>query len=124
MRNTALAVLAAFLLLALSGCASTGFLGFLATTKQVDQKLAEQSARVGEELTAEKAELGQLKRELEEIRTLKEQARTAVEQMARTQAAVDELRASGGRVEERLAALPAETLKWMIDILQNALDRE
>jgi vacuolar-type H+-ATPase subunit I/STV1 len=103
---------------------SSGFLGFLATTKQVDQKLADQDARITQELAEKKAELEKVKKELADLQLLKEQTQAAVKQMLATQEAITELQALAGQVEGRLDNLPTETLQRMIEILQKALNQQ
>ncbi len=110
MKGIALVVLAAVVLAALSGCFSTGFMGFLATTEQVDKKIADQDAKASRELEAQKAELAKLQQQMADFQTLKEQA--------------EELRTLAKKVEGRLATLPKETLQKLVDILQSALGQE
>jgi septal ring factor EnvC (AmiA/AmiB activator) len=114
MRRMSVIVLAALVTLGLSGCFSTGFMGFLATTEQVDKKIADQDAKVGKELEAQKAELAKVQKELADVQAVKQQA----------QATVDELRAVAKRVEGRLTAIPSETLQKLVEILQAALSQE
>jgi len=56
-------ILIPLIILLLSGCAHTGFLGFLATTKYVENKMEEQKAELEEDIEAVE-ELGQ---ELEDM---------------------------------------------------------
>jgi septal ring factor EnvC (AmiA/AmiB activator) len=114
MKRMTLIVLAALVALSLSGCFSTGFMGFLATTEQVDKKVAAQDEKLAKELVAQKAELAKVQQELADVQTMKEQA----------QAAVDELKATAKKVEERMSTLPKETLMKLVDILQTALSQE
>ena len=55
----------------LSGCASTGFLGFLATTDYVNAKTKKLEAD-------QAAEIGKLKAQMAEIETLKQQMQTTL----------------------------------------------
>lgn len=56
-------ILIPLIVLLFSSCASTGFLGFLATTKYVEKKLEEQKAEIDEEITA----VEQLGKDLEDL---------------------------------------------------------
>ena len=93
--------------LALSGCVSGKFLG-LATADYVDAKvkaLTDQQA----------AEIGSLKAQLE-------QARAAVEQVNQTKKTVDDLQALAKRAEAKIASIPKDVIKQIVDILQAALN--
>jgi uncharacterized membrane protein len=110
MKRFSLVVLAAVVLLGLSGCFSTGFMGFLATTEQVDKKIADQEAKVAKDLEGQKAELAKIQQDIADIQALKQQA--------------EEMRTLAKDVEERLTTLPKETLQKLVDIVQNALNKE
>jgi membrane protein involved in colicin uptake len=114
MKRILFVVLAAGLLLGMSGCFSTGFMGFLATTEMVDKKVAEQQAAVGKDLDAQRAEMEQMKKDLAEVTSLKDQAKATVE----------EIRALSKKVEGKLVTIPKETLQKLVDILQAALSQE
>ncbi len=105
-----------------SGCASTGFLGFLATTDSVDQRIAERDAAVKEELEAQKAEIGRMSRDLKELENVKADAAEAVEQASQSRQSVEELRALIDDLESRLLDLPEQTLRRIIEILQASLE--
>ncbi len=96
--------------LVLSGCATTGFLGFLVTTKQMNKALDTRD----QEITA-------LKTELEGYRTMKADAEKAVADMQATIQAVDELQDVADQAVERIAAIPAETIQRIVQLLQAAL---
>jgi hypothetical protein len=95
--------------LALSGCASGRFLGFLATNDYVDQK--------NKELADKQAlEISQLKAQVAEDKALLEQAKTAVDQ-------VKDLQALAKRVESKLTSVPKDVIKQIIEALQSSLDQ-
>jgi hypothetical protein len=140
-----LVVPALFLSLALGGCASTGFMGFLATTEYVDKKLAAEEEKARAEQERQKAETERIAQELKEVLAVKEQAAGAAEQAARAveQAVGASEQAAGAReaadsaaqmseetkkaleeLEAKLAALPEETLRKLIDIIQASLSQE
>ena len=110
-----LVVLAVLVALALSGCASGNFLGFIATNQYVDTKtkaLADQQA----------TEIAGLKAQLAENKALLDQARAAVDQMNETQKTVADLQALAKRAEARIASIPRDVIKKIIDTLQASLD--
>jgi hypothetical protein len=100
--------------LALSGCASGKFLGFLATTDYVDAQ-----AKAVEEKQA--AEIEALKAQIAEYQAVKEQAQAAVDQVNQTQKTVADLQALAQRAEARIGSIPKEVIKQIVDILQAAL---
>jgi hypothetical protein len=109
-------VLVIIVILAFSGCASGKFLGFLATTDYVDAKvkaLTDQQA----------AEISSLKAQLEENKALLDQARAAVEQVGQTKKTVDDLQALAKRAEAKIASIPRDVIKQIVDILQSALNQ-
>jgi hypothetical protein len=109
-------VLVVLVALALSGCASGKFLGFLATSDYVDAKakaLTEQQS----------AEISSLKAQLEENKALLDQARAAVEQVNQTKKTVDDLQALAKRAEAKIASIPRDVIKQIADILQAALNQ-
>jgi hypothetical protein len=100
MRRIAQAVIVALAFASLSACVSTGFLGFLTTTKQMDL-----------ELEARDQEIAALKAELAGYRALKADAEEAIRQVAETRT----------MVEERMESLPVDTIRRIIEILRAAL---
>lgn len=105
----------------LSGCASTGFLGFLATTDSVDQQIAERDAAVRKELEAQKAEIDRMSKNLEELETLRDDTKEAVEQASQSRQSIEELRALIDDLESKILDLPEQTLRRIIEILQASL---
>jgi predicted nucleic acid-binding Zn-ribbon protein len=100
--------------LALSGCASGKFLGFLATTDYVDAQ-----AKAVEEKQA--AEIEALKAQLAEYEAVKEQAQAAVNQVNQVQKTIQDLQAAAQKAEARIGSIPKEVIKQIVDILQAAL---
>ena len=107
----ALVVLAA---LALSGCASGKFLGFLATTDYVDAKAKTQAEQ-------QAAQIEQLKSQIAANQAAVDQAKAAVEQVDRIQKALDELQALAKRTEDKVNSVPKEVIRQIADILQKSL---
>jgi outer membrane murein-binding lipoprotein Lpp len=127
--------LALFAVVALSGCMSTGFLGFLATTDSVnklmadqqakmDQKIADEDSKVSGELNQQRADVAQISSDLKEFQDIKTQAMTAIDSISTTQKNVEELQALVKQLESRMGTLPDETLQRIIDVLQASLNRK
>jgi TolA-binding protein len=116
-----LVVLAAF---ALAGCASGSFLG-LATTKYVDEKQKAaadaQTAELEQLKAAQAAQIDQIKAQLADYEAIKQQAQAAIDQMTQTTKTVTELQALAKRAEDRIATIPTEVIRQIVDILQSAL---
>jgi hypothetical protein len=109
-----LIALTAAAVLALSGCASGKFLGFLATTDYVDAQ-----AKAVQDKQA--AEIEALKAQLAEYQSVKQQAQDAVDQVKQTQKTIEDLQALAQRAEARIGSIPKEVIKQIVDILQAAL---
>ena len=105
-----LIVLAVIAIIALSGCASGKFLGFLATTDYVDRQKKEQAV-----------EIAALKAQLADYQALKTQAQAAIEQMNQSQKTIQDLQALAQRAEARINSIPREVIKQIVDILQASL---
>ena len=103
-------VLAVIAAVALTGCASGKFLGFLATTDYVDKQKKEQAA-----------EIAALKAQLAEYQTLKTQAQAAIDQMNQSQKTIQDLQALAQRAEARIGQIPREVIRQIVDILQASL---
>ena len=102
-------VLAVIAAVALSGCASGKFLGFLATTDYVDAKTKAQDAQIAD-----------LKAQLADYQSLKAQAQAAIDQMNQSQKAIQDLQSMAQRTQDRLTSLPKEVIRQIVDILQAA----
>jgi hypothetical protein len=107
-------ILVVLVSLALTGCVSGKFLGFLATADYVD-------AKAKEVVDQQAAEIGQLKAQLADYQVIKEQAQAAAAQVSQTQKTIDDLQALAKRAEERIGSIPREVIKQIVDILQSAL---
>jgi len=108
-RMKKLAIVLVVVAVALAGCASGNFLGFIATNTYVDQKdkeLADKQA----------AEIAQLKAQIAEDKALLEQAKAAVDQ-------VKDLQSLAKRVESKLSSVPKDVIKQIIEALQASLDQ-
>ena len=119
-RLVALCVIA----ISLCGCTSTGFLGFLATTEYVNSKDAEttaEAARVAEET---QAALAEIRSDVDELKALREETQKSIDLVADTQKTIGELQALAAAVEGRIASLPVETLRQIVEILQTYLSQQ
>ncbi|MGO9413239.1 MAG: hypothetical protein ACLQCB_21130 [Spirochaetia bacterium] len=100
---------------ALTGCASGNFLGFIATNKYVDDKtkvLADDQAK----------QIADLKAQLADYQKVKEQAQAAVDQVNENQKTIADLQALAKRVEGKLDQMPKDVIKQLIAALQAALN--
>jgi septal ring factor EnvC (AmiA/AmiB activator) len=107
--------LASFLL---SGCATTGFLGFLATTKYVEGKVQSAATETRSQLAETQADLEQTRKEVQRMQELAgriEGMQSEVSQMRKTS---EELKDLVHELERRLAVLPDQTLRLLADLIQ------
>jgi outer membrane murein-binding lipoprotein Lpp len=101
--------------LALTGCASGKFLGFLATNDYVDTKtktLADQQA----------AEIDQLKSRIADNAAEIEAAKAAVDKMNKVQKTVADLQETLKVLQDKIGSMPKEVLKQIVDTLQASLN--
>ena len=102
--------------LALSGCASGKFLGFLATTDYVDKKTKDLEAAT----KAQDAQIADLKAQIADYQSLKAQAQAALDQMNKNEQAIQGLQDAAQKVESRINSLPRDVIRQIVDILQAA----
>jgi methyl-accepting chemotaxis protein len=105
----------------LSGCTTTGFLGFLATTDSVDVRMAEQDARMKEEMELQRAQMDKMARDVKEMQDLRDSAAKAVEQTADARRSVEELKSLIAELEAKIGDLPEQTIRRIIALLQSSL---
>lgn len=108
--------------LLLSACATTGFLGFLATTSYVKGKVAQSTEQTFSQLDKTRADLEKMRADVERFQQLTGQVEGLLSEIARTQKATEELQQLAKEVEMRLAELPAETLQELVNLIQAYLD--
>ena len=107
----------------LGGCASTGFLGFLATTPYVRQRVdgaAREEARQREQL---EQEIDTLRRNVADIQRLTGELETLMRRIDRTERNTEELKSLTTLMQTRLEALPRDTLEELVVILQGYLKK-
>ena len=110
-------VLAVIAMVALAGCASGKFLGFLATTDYVDAKARDQAAVLKDQA----AQIESLKAQLADYQALKSQAQAAIDQMNQSQKTIQDLQTLAQRAEARIISIPKEVIRQIVDILQASL---
>ncbi len=93
-----------------TGCATTGFLGFLATTKYVDNKVGAAAAEASSALEQTRADL--------------EQTRKQVEDMQQLAGKMEGILAEVHDLELKLSQLPDQTLRLLADLIQNHLSSQ
>lgn len=111
MKKLIVLALAAFLS---TGCATTGFLGFLATTKYVDNKVGAAAAEASSALQETRADLEQTRKEVEGVQQLAGQMEGMLTEVSQVGKLVHEL-------ELRLSQLPDQTLRLLADLIQTHL---
>jgi len=104
-----LLIVAVVAAVALTGCASGKFLGFLATTDYVDAKTKDLEAKA----RAQDAQIADLKAQLADYQSMKAQAQAAIDQMSKSQQAIQDL-------ETRINSIPRQVIRQIVDILQSA----
>jgi DNA repair exonuclease SbcCD ATPase subunit len=114
MKKLIVVALAAFLS---TGCATTGFLGFLATTKYVDSKTVAVAAESSSALQEIRADLEQTRKEVEGIQQLAGQMEGMISEVSQVGKLVHEL-------ELRLGQLPDQTLRLLADLIQAHLSSQ
>jgi hypothetical protein len=111
MKKLIVLALAAFLS---TGCATTGFLGFLATTKYVDNKVGAAAAEASSALQETRADLEQTRKEVEGVQQLAGQMEGMLTEVSQVGKLVHEL-------ELRLSQLPDQTLRLLAELIQTHL---
>ena len=117
-----LLILAPLAWLVLSGCATTGFLGFLATTKYVNGKVEASSSEARSGLEETRTDLEQMRAEVTRFKELTGQVEGLLAEIARTRETTEELRRLTGELESRIKGLPEETLRELAGLIQAYLD--
>ncbi len=121
MKKLACAAVFAAAALAFSGCTSTGFMGFLATTEGVDAKIAEEDAALREELERQRAQLERVTQDLKNLQDVGEDAAAAAKEAEEARRTVEELKVLIAALQARVEELPDQTLQRIIEILQASL---
>ncbi len=120
--------LALIAVMAVSGCATNGFLGFgdpLTTSSYVDGALAESAVRIDateQETERIAREFAVIKTDIEALNTLKNEIENLVATMERNQKETVALQKLAARVGERLEEMPTEMLRQLVQALQTYLE--
>ena len=101
-------------ILILSGCTTTGFLG-LAKTTYVDERFAETDEKI---IT----ELEQLRKDIEQITELTDELDNLLNEISATKQATEDLQELAKGIEARFKELPKETLYQLVQIIQHYLE--
>ncbi len=120
-----ISVLAVGTLLALAACASTKpFLGFIATTGYVDQKMQAQSEANRKSLETIQADLQTLRADLGRFQDQTDQIKQIMDEIDKTRSQTQQLEQLAASVGDRLAGLPRETLLQLADLIQKNLTKD
>jgi len=113
--------IAVLLVSGLSGCATSGFLGFgdpLTTITYVDNAVAE----LEQKTEGVSADLALMRTEIEALTTLKNEIDDIIAVMEKNQEDTAELQGLADRVGERLDGMPVEMLRQLVEALQIYLE--
>ena len=126
-------VLLLFIAIALSGCATTGFLG-LATTKYVDRRISESDESMEEidrkldlayeDYDENRERLNELETEIQDLLQAKEELESLVEVIRQNEEATAELQDLAVRLERELETIPEDTLILLAELIQDYLDKD
>lgn len=122
--SLSMAVGAISLSLLLSSCASTGFLGFLATTQYVDKHLAtvQEETRAG--IAENTNEVRKVKSDVKSLSELRATMESLIGDIQKTKESTAELKKLASQMEARLNQIPKETLQELVQILQDYLKQQ
>jgi septal ring factor EnvC (AmiA/AmiB activator) len=106
----------------LGGCASTKpFLGFLATTGYVDQKMQAQTAANQQSLDKIQSDLKSLQDDVNKFQDQTGQIKQITDEISKTRDQTQQLEKLASTVGDRIAGLPRETLLQLADMIQKDL---
>ncbi|HUX50024.1 MAG TPA: hypothetical protein VMW73_04465 [Spirochaetia bacterium] len=110
--------------LTLAGCASTGFLGFLATTKYVDTHVAAEKSDTQAQFAETNNNVRKVQSYVQNVHELEVTLRSLIDDIKANQESTRELKALVGQLRSRLDAIPEETLRELVNILQEYLAKK
>ena len=109
----------------LAACASTKpFLGFLATTGYVDQKMQTQSEANKQSLDKIDSDLKSLQADVSKFQDQSSQIKQLLDEIDATKGQVDQLQKLASTVGDQIAGLPRETLLQLADLIQKSLAQQ
>lgn len=109
----------------LAGCASTKpFLGFLATTGYVEQKMQAQSDANKQSLDKIQQDLNALQSDVNKFQDQTTQIKQITDEIAKTKDQTQQLEKLAASVGDRIASLPRQTLLELADMIQKNLAKD
>jgi TolA-binding protein len=106
----------------LSSCATSGFLGFLATTDYVEREVKEARTQSRSEIRELDQRVDSMQSEVTEMKQVRKRLSELVAQVEETRAATEELQRLADDVRGRLDRMPRETIEELTLILQQYLE--
>lgn len=111
-------------LVLLVGCASTKpFLGFLATTGYVDQKMQVQAEANQKNLDRIQADLQTLQADVNKFQDQTAQIKQITDELAKTKSQTQQLEQLATTVKGQIASLPHDTLLQLAELIQQQLGK-
>ncbi len=104
-----------------TGCATTGFLGFLATTKYVDRKVQAEAAEASSALEQTRADLEQTRGKVEDMEQLAGKMEGMLNEVSQVQKSTEELGKLVHELELKMSQLPDQTLRLLSELIQTHL---
>lgn len=109
----------------LAACASTKpFLGFLATTGYVDQKMQTQSETNKKSLDKIESDLNALQADVSKFQDQSSQIKQLMDEIDATKSQTEQLQKLASTVGDQIAALPRATLLQLADMIQKSLAQQ
>lgn len=121
MQRSIAALVGAAALTLLSGCATQGLFGFIATTQYVEREMQEADERSRNNLRTVNERVSALDEEVDGLKSQSDQVAALISEVEETQAATEELQAMAKQVRTRLDTLPEETIRELARILEEYL---
>ena len=120
-----LIVIGAATVVLLGGCASTQpFLGFLATTGYVDQKMKAEASANQQSLDKIQSDLSTLQSDVNTFKDQTSQIKQITDEIDKTRTETQQLQQLASTVEDRIASLPRDTLLQLADLIQKNLAKD
>lgn len=115
--------LAPVVLLMFGGCASTGFLGFLATTQYVDQHIAKAQQETDAKVAQTQDDVNKLQSNVQNLDQLKAQLTGLIADLQKQKEETAQLQDLAKQVEARLNQLPVDTIRQIVLVLQDYVQK-
>ena len=122
--RTILIILALFALIGFSGCASLAGTFGIATEEYVNEKMGEAETRLSSQVQANQSKIDANRSQLEEFAATADKLNELIVAMEESVQTTRELQQLAIILEERLENLPVETIRQLVDILQQYLDAQ